>query len=119
MIITASQVYHDWKIWVSQATGLPDSVLHIQAGLLIFLAARFVTGKKYRSFNPFLFVVFLECTNEALDAAAGAFNLKDTMYDIFYTLVWPFLISVADLRNDSKIADAGNSSITGYNEVKS
>lgn len=88
------EFYHSIILRIGEATGLPDSVLHIHAGLAVLLVARLVSGRALGTFIPFAFVVVAEAGNEILDYLACGWA-PDTYEDIGYTLVWPFLISLA------------------------
>ncbi|MFA7604110.1 MAG: hypothetical protein WCY29_13965 [Novosphingobium sp.] len=89
------QYYHSIILRIGEVTGLPDSVLHIHAGLAILLVARVVSGRALGTFVPFAFVVAAEAGNEILDYLAAGGWSADVYADIWYTLFWPFLISLA------------------------
>lgn len=61
------QQYQSIIDWTEVSTGLPDSVLHLHAGLAVLVAARLVTGRSLRSFIPFAAVVAVEGANEVMD----------------------------------------------------
>lgn len=90
------QDYHRLILWITEKTGLPDNLLHIHSGLIIFLAARLVTRCPYRSFVPFLCVVLAEGANELLDYLAYGWRPTDTYHDIANTLFWPLMISLCE-----------------------
>lgn len=90
------QDYHRLILWITEKTGLPDNLLHIHSGLIIFLAARLVTRCPYRSFVPFLCVVLAEGANELLDYPAYGWRPTDTYHDIANTLFWPLMISLCE-----------------------
>jgi hypothetical protein len=90
-------------LWISEKTGLADNLLHIHSGLIILLTARLITCRTYRSFIPFLCVLFAEAGNEILDYLAYGWRQTDTYLDIVNTLFWPLMISLIDqLRPVSK-----------------
>ena len=84
--------------WITLKTGLPDSTLHIHAGLLILVLVRLLTGWSLRSFLPFAGVVVAEGVNETIDRLIfGSWRWPDTRADLFYTLAWPLVLSVVAL----------------------
>lgn len=88
-------IYHDWIIWIGDGTGLPDSILHIHAGLTILLLVRLVSGRSLGTFIAFAVVVLAEFGNELLDYLNYGLRVEDTLSDIANTLFWPFVISLA------------------------
>lgn len=90
------QDYHRLILWVSEKTGLADNLLHIHSGLIIFLLARLVTRRPYRSFVPILCVALAEAGNEILDYMAYRWRPTDTYWDIANTLFWPLMISFVE-----------------------
>jgi hypothetical protein len=89
------QHYHSLILWIGDGTGLPDSILHIHAGMAVLLLARLVSGRSLGTFIPFLFVVLAEGANEVLDYLAYGWRPTDTYLDIVNTLFWPFVLSLA------------------------
>lgn len=88
-----ADIYHDWTMAVGESTGLPETVLHIHAGLAVLVVARLVTRRSMGTFIPFWFVVAAETMNEVLDRIhAGAWRWPDTISDVVHTLFWPFVI---------------------------
>lgn len=70
------------------------STIFIHSGLIIFLLARLLTRRPYRSFVPFACVVLAEAGNETLDYLAYGWRPTDTYWDIANTLFWPLMISL-------------------------
>jgi len=92
------QRYQAFIDWTNVSTGLPDSVLHIHAGLAVLVAARVVTGRSLGSFVPFAAVVLVEGANETMDRLIwGSWRWPETRADLAYTLAWPLLLSVVAL----------------------
>jgi hypothetical protein len=86
-------LYHRFIIWIGDGTGLPDTVLHIHAGLAVLMLARIVTRRSLGSFIPLSFVVAAEAANELLDRLHyGSWRWPDTASDIVHTLFWPLVI---------------------------
>lgn len=89
------EFYHSIIIWIGDGTGLPDSILHIHAGMAVFLLIRLVSGRSLGTFIPFVFVVIAEAANEVMDYMVYGWRPADTYLDIANTLFWPFVLSLA------------------------
>ena len=82
--------------WIGDGTGLPDTILHIHAGMAVLLAARLLTGRSLGTLVPLSFVVVVEAGNEILDRISyGSWRWADTLSDIANTLFWPTVICLA------------------------
>lgn len=88
------QFYHGWILWIGDGTGLPDSILHIHAGLAVLMIARVVTGRSLGTMIPFAFVVVAELGNELLDYLSYGWRAADTYSDLVNTWFWPLVISL-------------------------
>lgn len=98
------QVYHDLIENIANMTGMTDAMLHVHAGLAILLVVRLIHGGSLGTFVPFMAVVVLEAANETMDYFQSGMLWRDTLTDVAYTLLWPFLISlVVRLRPDKPI----------------
>lgn len=86
--------YHSWIIWIGDGTGLPDTILHIHAGLAVLLLTRIVTRRSLGSFVPFGAVVVAEIGNEVLDYLYYGMRWADTLADLGNTFFWPLVISI-------------------------
>ena len=88
-------LYHGFIEWIGDGTGLPDTILHIHAGLAVLMLARVATGRSLGSFIPLIFVVLAEGANEAMDRMFfGSWRWPDTTADVINTLFWPVVISL-------------------------
>jgi hypothetical protein len=88
--------YHTVIDWIGDGTGLSDAILHIHAGMAIFLAVRLVTGRSLASWAPISLVALAEAANEVLDRLHyGSWRWADTSADILNTLFWPTVIFTA------------------------
>ncbi len=89
-------LYHSFIDWIGDGTGLPDTILHIHAGMAILLIARLMTGRSLGTFVPLSFVAAAEAANEILDRLHfGSWRWPDTLSDIGNTLFWPTVICLA------------------------
>lgn len=82
--------------WIGDGTGLPDTILHIHAGMAVLLVARLVTGRSLGTLIPLSVVVAAEAGTEILDRMHyGSWRWSDTLGDIANTLFWPVVICLA------------------------
>ena len=87
--------YHRFVEWIGDGTGLPDTILHIHAGMIILMVARIVTGRSLGSFIPLSVVAAAEVANEILDRLHfGDWRWPDTIGDVVNTLLWPTVICI-------------------------
>jgi hypothetical protein len=85
--------YHRFIDWIGDGTGLPDTILHIHAGLAVLMLARIVTRRSLGSFVPWSCVAVAEAFNEIMDRLNfGSWRWPDTTSDIINTLFWPTVI---------------------------
>ena len=85
--------YHAFVDWIGDGTGLPDTILHIHAGMLVLMLARVATGRSLGSLVPLAVVVAAEAFNEIMDRLLfGSWRWADTSLDIANTLLWPTVI---------------------------
>lgn len=95
-MIRLADHYHLFIKWIGDGTGLPDTILHIHAGMAVLLAARIVTGRSLGTLIPLSVVAAAELANEILDRLHfGSWRWDDTLSDIVNTLFWPTVICVA------------------------
>lgn len=81
--------------WIGDGTGASDALLHVHAGLAIFLIARLITGRSLATPIPFAVVCVAEFINEVLDRMHyGSWRWWDTSLDVVNTLFWPFVLMV-------------------------
>ena len=79
--------------WIGDGTGLPDTLLHVHAGLALLMLTRLLTGRSLGSFVPLLPVIAGEIFNEVMDRLHfGSWRWSDTLVDIANTLFWPTII---------------------------
>ena len=93
--MTLPELYHQWIDWIGDGTGLPDTILHIHAGMAVLLVARLLTRRSLATFIPFAAVVVAEAANEIMDYLVFGMRVADTLADLGNTLFWPFVISLA------------------------
>ena len=88
--------YHSFITWIGDGTGLPDTLLHIHAGMAILLIVRVVSGRSLGTSIPLSVVAAAEFFNEVMDRLLfGSWRPQDTLSDIGNTLFWPTVICLA------------------------
>lgn len=89
----AAAVYHAQTLWLAETTGLPEEILHIHAGMIIFLATSLVAKQSLDRAFPLLMVIIMAVGNECLDRInLGNWNWPDTKADLINTITWPLVI---------------------------
>ncbi len=89
----AITAYRSAKDGLSSLTGAPEDLLHVHAGLLIFVLSALLLRKKMRSPVPLGLVLFFAILNEIADYLAGAPQLPLEPYiDIVNTAFWPTVL---------------------------
>ena len=89
------KLYHQMIDSIGDGTGLPDTILHIHAGMALLMLARLVTRRSFGTFIPWYVVAAGEAFNEIMDRMNfGSWRWEDTSLDIVNTLLWPTVICV-------------------------
>jgi len=87
------RIYHQWIDWIGDGTGLPDTILHIHAGMALLMIARVITRRSFGTFIPWTVVAAGEAFNEVMDRLNyGSWRWDDTLLDIANTMFWPTVI---------------------------
>ena len=87
------KLYHQWIDWVGDGTGLPDTILHIHAGMALLMIARLITRRSFGTFIPWTLVAAGEAFNEIMDRLNyGSWRWDDTLIDVANTMFWPTVI---------------------------
>lgn len=87
------------KSWLSDHTGATEDLLHIHAGLLIFVVAALVLKKKMRSPVPLALVIVFALLNEVIDhLAGGPQRTLEPYVDFVNTVFWPTVLFLAARR---------------------
>ena len=85
--------YHQWIDWVGDGTGLPDTILHIHAGMALLMIARLSTRRSFGTFIPWTVVAAGEAFNEIMDRLNyGSWRWDDTLVEVANTRFWPTVI---------------------------
>lgn len=85
--------YSAAKSVVTTLTGATQDLLHVHAGLLIFVGSALLLRKKMRSPVPILLVVFFAALNEGVDWLSGEPSYAlEPFVDFGNTVFWPALL---------------------------
>lgn len=97
MWLELSARYHALIEWIGDGTGLPDTILHIHAGMAVLFLARITSGRSLGTLIPLGVVAAAEeAFNEIMDRIYfGGWRWPDTTSDIVNTLFWPTVICLA------------------------
>lgn len=87
-----AKAYIDLTNRIVDATGFSDQLLHVHAGLLLFVATKLVTKRSFASPVPLAVVATAALLNEVLDRLHHGRWMPDTMSDLISTLFWPLVI---------------------------
>lgn len=96
---SAAAHYREAKQQLEAWTGAEQELLHVHAGLLIFVLAALVLRKKFRSPIPLSLVVVFALLNELLDWFNGPSpNPLEPLWDVVNTVFWPCILFVLARR---------------------
>jgi len=88
--------YHNAALWVEQHGPAGDKLLHMNAGLAVWLATVLLRGRRWGDRFNLVPVVVLEGLNEVADYLFPyKWTLSGTLADIFWTLFWPAVLTWA------------------------
>jgi hypothetical protein len=91
--VNPATLYLNFIDWIGNGTGLPDTVLHIHAGLAVLMIARIVSGRSLATWLPWTIVALAEFANEVMDRIIyDSWRWPDTTSDIAHTMFWPTVI---------------------------
>lgn len=87
------QDYLAWKAALGERTGMSESLIHVHAGLAIFVVTALLLKRRMRSWIPLAVVVTLALINELVDYKNGArWDLASSSLDFFNTILWPTVL---------------------------
>lgn len=85
--------YGSAKAWLVSYTGAAEDLLHVHAGLLIFVFSALILKKKMRSPAPLALVAAFALLNEVIDhLAGGPQDPLEPYVDFANTVFWPTLL---------------------------
>ena len=91
--------YAALKDKLATLTGAQEDLLHVHAGLLIFVVAALILRRKMRSPGPLIVVVVFAAANELLDWFGGEpVSPLEPYVDFANTVFWPAILFVIARR---------------------
>jgi hypothetical protein len=91
--------YSATKHQIMVGTGTTQSLLHVHAGLLIFVVAALLLRKRMKSPVPIGLVVFFAVLNEVVDRVGGKSSYSlEPLADVVNTVFWPAVLFVIAKR---------------------
>lgn len=99
--------YHAAKTQAASLSGQNFPLLHVHAGLLIYVVCQFAIRNRRGSWIALAIVAQAELLNEILDNFYfGGWRWADTISDVILTLMWPtLLVLVSHFRRHRWAAD--------------
>ena len=96
--------YLAWKATLSGQMGISESLLHLHAGLAIFVVTALLLRKRMRSWIPLAVVVVLAMVNEMIDYRySPGWDVGASLKDLANTIVWPLILFLLARRSKAKI----------------
>lgn len=93
------QDYLAWKTRLSGDMGISEALLHVHAGLAIFVVAAVILRRKSRSWIPLAIVVAVALGNELIDYAySSGWKVETSVKDVINTIFWPAILSLVGRR---------------------
>ena len=85
--------YLAWKAALGEKYGVSESLLHVHAGLAIFVLTALLLRQRMRSWIPLVVVIVLELANETIDYYySSGWDLASSTMDVVNTLLWPLVL---------------------------
>ena len=85
--------YLAWKAALGDQYGLSESLLHVHAGLAIFVLTALLLRQRMRSWIPLAVVFALEFANETVDFYySPRWDLGSSALDVINTVLWPLVL---------------------------
>ena len=83
-------LYAHFTQFIVDATGMTRAMLHLHAGMTIYLAAQFFLRDRRSSIYALVIVVQVEILNEIMNwLHRGDWRWPDTISDVLLTIFWP------------------------------
>lgn len=87
------QEYLAWKVALGETTGMSENLVHVHAGLAIFVVTALLLRKRMRSWIPLAVVIALAVLNEAVDYFYGIkWDYMSSGMDLINTILWPIVL---------------------------
>ena len=87
------QEYLAWKAALGESTNMSEDLIHVHAGLAIFVVTALLLRQRMRSWIPVTFVFVLGVLNEVLDYSHGLrWDIASSAMDLLNTILWPTVL---------------------------
>jgi hypothetical protein len=87
------QDYLAWKAALGESTGMSESLIHVHAGLAIFVITALLLRRRMGSWIPLAVVFTLAVANEIVDYSEGIlWQLDSSALDLLNTILWPTVL---------------------------
>jgi hypothetical protein len=81
------------KVWLINVTGASEPLLHVHAGLLIFVLAAVLLRRRIGSWTPIALVTLLGVGNEIVDCLGpNPTTARESVIDLANTVFWPAIL---------------------------
>ena len=93
MLSAHADRYAEFKQSLIHTLGAQEDLLHVHAGLLLFVASALLLRQRMRSPWPLAIVIFFALLNELLDySSTRPWNGPLSALDVVNTIIWPLLL---------------------------
>lgn len=102
--------YIDTLDWFADASGASHAMLHIHAGLAIYVLVQLLLRERRASVTALKAVIVAELVHECMQRLHyGEWRWPDTLADVALTILWPALLTATGLyrRRRWKLAEKG------------
>ena len=96
--LTTAEQYGAFKEWLSLTTGMPEDLLHVHMGLLIFVFFAVVLRRRMHSVWPVSAVVIFALLNEVVDSLNPGWVFGSSALDVLNTVLWPTVLFLVARR---------------------
>ena len=96
--LTTAEQYGAFKEWLSLTTGMPEDLLHVHMGLLIFVFFAVVLRRRMHSVWPVSAVVIFALLNEVVDSLNPGWVFGSSALDVINTVLWPTVLFLVARR---------------------
>ncbi|MGQ0588115.1 MAG: hypothetical protein ACT4N8_01110 [Sphingosinicella sp.] len=90
--------YGAFKDWLSLTTGMPEDLLHVHMGLLIFVFFAVVLRRRMHSVWPVSAVATFAVLNEGVDSLNPGWVFGPSALDVLNTVLWPTVLFLVARR---------------------
>ena len=90
--------YIDFLAWLEQISGLSRPLLHVHAGLALYVLVQFLMRERRASITACKILLAVILVHECVERLYyGTWRLEDTAGDILLTMMWPVVLTLVGL----------------------